>query len=61
MSRNFFGRPFLVDFALVHEHDPVGHVAGEGHFMGDQHDGKSFFCQLGDDFENFTDEFGIEG
>ena len=29
--------------------------------MGDQHDGKSFFCQLGDDFEIFTDEFGIEG
>src|SRR5690606_10503809 len=45
------------DFAGVHEHHAIGHLAGESHFVGDHHHGHGFAGQVHHDVEHFVDHF----
>ena len=45
----------------MHEENPVGDFAGEGHFMGDDDHGHAFFGEFFHSEKYFADEFGVEG
>lgn len=49
------------DAALVQEHDMVGDVAGKAHFMGDHDHGAAFLGQGLHHFQDFADQFRVQG
>ena len=51
----------LDDLAGVHEHDAVGHRAGEAHLMGDHEHGHPLRSQALDDVEDLGDHLRVEG
>src|SRR5438270_9627052 len=57
---HLFGRPILDDDPAVHKYDAVGHLAGESHFMRDDHQGHAFIGELADRQENLFHSFRIE-
>ncbi len=55
------GRPLFNQFALIHENDPVGNLAGEAHFMGNHNHGHPFAGKLFHNVQNLAYHRGIEG
>ena len=54
------GFAFLDNLAFVNVNHPVGHLAGEAHFMGDDHHGHTFSGQLPHDIQYFPDHFRVQ-
>src|SRR5712692_864155 len=54
------GRPLLHDGALVHEHHPVGGVAGEAHLVADHDHGHAALPQGAHDLEHRAHQLRIE-
>src|SRR6266508_2179082 len=54
------GRPLLHDGALVHEHDPVGGVAGKAHLVADHDHGHAALPQGAHDLEHRAHQLRIE-
>ena len=48
------------DVSFVHEENPVGDFAGEGHFVRDDDHGHAFFGEFFHGEKHFADELGIE-
>src|SRR5579864_1990871 len=48
------------DFALVHEDDAVGDLAGKAHFMGHDHHGHAVAREIDHDVEYLADHFRVE-
>ena len=46
---------------LVHENDPVGHLAGKSHFVGDAQHGHAFLRQLDHRVQHLLDHLRIKG
>jgi hypothetical protein len=55
------GVPGVHQRALVHEHDPVGHLSGETRFMGNHAHGHFFTGQFDHDGQHIADHFGGQG
>ena len=49
------------DLSVVHEDDPVGHLTGKAHLMGDHAHGHPLAGQLNHDVQYLTNHFGIQG
>lgn len=60
MVDNLVGGTLLDNNAAVHEHDPIGHVARELHFVRNHHHGHMLRRKLLDDLEHPSRELGIE-
>src|SRR6266404_6863396 len=54
------GRPLLHDGARVHEHHPVGGVAGKAHLVADHDHGHAAFAQGAHDLEHRAYQLRIE-
>ena len=54
------GTALLHDHAAVHEDDVVGHVAGEGHLVGDDDHRHVLRGEVTDDLEDLSGQLGIE-
>src|SRR5215217_4202814 len=54
------GDALLHDHALVHEDDPVGDLAGEAHFVGDDQHGHALDGQLAHDGEHVADQLWVQ-
>ena len=55
------GRGLFKDAPGIHEHDAVGHRAGEGHFVGDDQQGHAIAGQALDHFQHLLDHLWVEG
>ena len=59
-SRSALDGAFLLDPALVQEHRPRRHVAGEADLVGDDQHRPPFLGEVADDLQHLADELGIE-
>jgi twitching motility protein PilT len=62
MTARIQDRRALLDHdAVVHEHDPVGDLAGEAHLVGDHHHRHALLGEVAHDGEHLADQLGVEG
>ena len=55
------GGALLRDDAAIHEDDPIGHIPGEGHLVGDDDHGGVPLGQAPDDLEHLAGELWVQG
>ena len=61
MGEEALGVILFKDPAGLHEHDAVGHRAGEGHFVGDDEQGHAVAGQALDHLQHLLDHLRVEG
>ena len=54
-------RLVLLNLAIVDEDDPVGHLAGKAHFVGDHQHGDAGVCQLLHQLQHLAHHLGVKG
>ena len=54
-------RLVLLNLAIVDEDDPVGHLAGKAHLMGDHQHGDAGVCQLLHQLQHLAHHLGVKG
>src|SRR3954470_1346609 len=57
---HLLGRAGLDDAAVVHEHDPVGHPAGEADLVGDDEHRRAAPGEVLDHTEHLADQLGVQ-
>ena len=58
---DLMGRPLLHHHAAIHEQDPVSHIPGKGHLMGDNDHGGLVGCKLSQHPQHFSGQLRVQG
>ena len=61
VREQFLRRLILLNLAIVDEDDPVGHLTGKAHFVGDHQHGDAGVCQLLHQLQHLAHHLGVKG